>query len=84
MSAGKGKQSLMTIDADALKAYRARWEAVAQIEAAEKRQATLEQRWQKLNAMFRLAIALGLYEKMRDADVEAVRARWSRLKSAYQ
>ncbi|MEZ4622909.1 MAG: hypothetical protein R2867_46460, partial [Caldilineaceae bacterium] len=51
----------------ALEAYRSRWEAVAQIELEEKQQATIEQRWQKLNAMLRLSIALDLYEKMRAA-----------------
>lgn len=73
-----------TLDKEALEAYRMRWEAVAQIEAEEKRQATLEQRWQKLNAMLRLSIALGFYEKMRNADVDDVRDRWIKLKANYK
>ncbi|MEZ4679461.1 MAG: hypothetical protein R2932_35100 [Caldilineaceae bacterium] len=68
----------------ALEAYRSRWEAVAQIELEEKQQATIEQRWQKLNAMLRLSIALDLYEKMRAADVSDVRARWIKLKAGYK
>ncbi len=72
-----------TIDKEALKAYRNRWEAVAEVEAAEKRHATIEQRWQKLNAMLRLTISLGLYEKMRNPNVNDVRNRWIKLKANY-
>ncbi len=72
-----------TIDKEALQAYRKRWEAVAEVEAAEKRQATIEQRWQKLNAMLQLAISLGLYEKMRNPNVNDVRNRWIKLKANY-
>ena len=72
-----------TIDKEALQAYRKRWEAVAEVEAAEKRQATIEQRWQKLNAMLQLAISLGLYEKMRNPTVNDVRNRWIKLKANY-
>ena len=72
-----------TIDKEALKAYRKRWEAVAEVEAAEKRHATIEQRWQKLNAMLQLAISLGLYEKMRNPNVNDVRNRWIKLKANY-
>jgi len=69
---------------EALEAYRSRWDVVAEVEAEEKRQATIAQRWQKLNAMLKLVIALGLYEKMRDANVEDVRERWVRLKVNYR
>lgn len=48
---------------EALEAYRSQWEAVAQIEAEERRQATIAQRWQKLNGMLKLTIALRLYKK---------------------
>jgi hypothetical protein len=72
-----------TIDKEALQAYRKRWEAVAEVEAAEKRHATIEQRWQKLNAMLRLTISLGLYEKMRNPNVNDVRNRWIKLKANY-
>lgn len=69
---------------ETLEAYRSQWDAVAEIEAEEKRQTTIAQRWQKLNAMLKLTIALGLYEKMRDANVEDVRDRWVRLKANYR
>ena len=48
---------------EALEAYRSQWDAVAKIEAEEKRQTTITQRWHKLNAMLKLTIALGLYKK---------------------
>lgn len=70
---------------EALEAYRSQWEAVAQIEAEERRQATIAQRWQKLNGMLKLTIALGLYKKkMRDTNVEDVRNRWIKLKANYK
>lgn len=69
---------------EALEVYRSRWNAIAEVEAEEKRQATIAQRWQKLNAMLKLIIALGLYEKMRDANVEDVRQRWIKLKANYR
>lgn len=69
---------------EALEIYRSRWDAVTQIETEEKQQETITQRWQRLNAMLQLSIALGIYEKMRNTDVEDVRARWIKLKANYK
>ncbi len=69
---------------ESLLAYRARYEAVAQVQAEERRQETVEQRWQKLNSMLQLAVALGWYERMRSQDVTAVRERWVKLKAGYK
>lgn len=59
--------------------YVARWEAVKAIEIAEQRARTIERRWQQLNAIWEMALALGLPPRER-RDLEIVRARWAKLK----
>lgn len=61
-----------------LKAYRARWQAVEEIERQELQNATLELRWQQLNAVIGLAIGLGIYQPVED-DIEVIQ-RWAKLK----
>jgi hypothetical protein len=61
-----------------LKAYRARWQAVEEIERQELQNATLELRWQQLNAVIGLAIGLGIYQPVED-DIEVFQ-RWAKLK----
>ena len=39
------------MDPQLVREYRARYEAVAQVEAAERQAMTLEERWEKLNAL---------------------------------
>lgn len=60
--------------------FRERWQAVAAIEAEEQRATSVSLRWQQLNAIFRLAQGLGLLPVEDDAQVEAVRCRWVKLK----
>lgn len=62
--------------------YRGRWKAVAAIELEEQRAATISQRWQQLNDIFRMAMALGLPLETpeREKEVEIVRQRWIKLK----
>ena len=43
-----------------MKNYRNRWEAVKAVEEKELREASLIQRWKKLNSIARLAFGLGL------------------------
>ena len=40
--------------------YRTRWQAVSEVEAAEQQQATVEDRWRRLNAILQVAVSLGL------------------------
>lgn len=73
------------MDAKAIKEYKASWEAVAEIERAELRALTLEQRWRQLTLLFRFAQQVS---KVRIAaeegqDVIEVRERWNKLKAAY-
>jgi hypothetical protein len=62
----------------ALKAYCARWRAVDEIERQELKNATLELRWQQLNAVIGMAIGLGIYQSAGD-DIEVIH-RWAKLK----
>jgi hypothetical protein len=62
----------------ALKAYRARWEAVAEIERQELQTASLELRWRQLNAVVGMAIGLGINTPAED-EIEVFQ-RWAELK----
>ena len=66
-----------------LQDYRARWEAVAEVEAREQREATFTQRWQKLNALFGMARELNLSTDKDDEQSEIIRARWNRLRDLH-
>ena len=61
-----------------LKAYRARWQAVEEIERQELQTASLELRWQQLNAVIGIAIGLGIFMPAED-EIEVFQ-RWARLK----
>jgi hypothetical protein len=65
---------------EALKAYRAGWQAVAEIERQELRNASLELRWRQLNAIIGLAIGLGIFKPAED-EIEVFQ-RWAKLKEA--
>lgn len=72
-------------DLQAMKEYKARWEAVAEVERAELRALTLEQRWQQLTLLFRFAqqVSKVRVAAQEDQDVTEVRDRWNKLKAAY-
>lgn len=61
------------------KQSRDRWRAVAAVEAEEQRAASIELRWKQLNAIWQLAVALGLRPEPDEA-VDLVGERWVRLK----
>ncbi|MES0361819.1 MAG: hypothetical protein ABUK20_12945 [Anaerolineales bacterium] len=65
----------------ALKAYLARWQAVEEVERQELQTATLELRWQQLNAVIGIAIGLGIFESA-DDETE-VYQRWAILKDQH-
>jgi hypothetical protein len=50
----------MKLDREMAQAYRDRWQAVAEVENAQRQQTSLTQRWQTLNALLRMAAALGV------------------------
>lgn len=62
-----------------MKAYRARWQAVAEIERQELLTASIDLRWRQLNAVIGLAIGLGILKA--DNSEDEVYQRWAKLKS---
>lgn len=68
------------MDKNLLKEYRARWEAVAEIEKQEQQNTTVEQRWRKFIGIMRMARELGLKKSENNAELEVVRQRWRKLK----
>ena len=74
----------MQLDKSVLTAYQNQWQAVAEVEVVEQRQASMAQRWRKLNSLVRMAAGLGLLRKGDDdAQVSAVRDRWNLLKQMH-
>jgi hypothetical protein len=63
---------------DELSAYRTRWAEVDAVVAEERRTASIELRWQQLNAAYALAIGLGLRQE--DTSEAGVFERWVKLK----
>ena len=63
---------------DTLKAYCIRWQAVAEVERQELQTATLELRWQQLNAVIGMAVGLGIFQPAED-EIEVFQ-RWAKLK----
>jgi len=61
--------------------YRARWQAVSEVEEAEQHQTTVEDRWRRLNAILQLAVTLGLDLRAQNEDETIVWQRWARLKA---
>lgn len=68
------------MDAQLVREYRERWDAVAAVEAEEQRMASMTLRWQQLNSILRLAAGLGLPLTETDDD-EVVYHRWSELRA---
>lgn len=68
------------MDPELAKQYRARWQAVAEIEAEERRRATLTDRWHQLTAIVQMALDLGLDLSAQSDDDHIVWERWARLK----
>lgn len=64
---------------EGMKAYRNRWQAVVDIEQQENLHASIEDRWRQLNAVFGLAVGLGLV--VADPGEEEGHRRWAKLKN---
>lgn len=73
------------IDIQAIKEYKARWEAVAEVEQAELRAMTQVERWQRLNLLFQFAKQLdkGKKSTTEEQGIIDVRERWNKLKIGY-
>ena len=71
------------LDQETLAAYRRRWQVVAEFEAAERRTVSPAERWQQMNALLRLALALELPLAGDNQEADEVRRRWNRLRTLY-
>jgi deoxyhypusine synthase len=63
--------------------YQDRWQAVEELERQELRAMTPEQHWQKLNAIARFAMEVGM-PLDREAEEMKVFLRWAELKAQYE
>lgn len=61
-----------------MRAYFERWKAVEAVQIEERRQASIELRWERLNAAYCIARVLGLLQP--DPSEMGVFKRWARLK----
>lgn len=69
------------MDTGDIRFYRERWKAVEEIEQQELRAMTLEQHWEKINAIVRFAIETGVKHEDNNNEM-AVFLTWARLKGA--
>ncbi len=67
----------MTLKSD-LKDYRERWKIIEEVQAAERRAASMELRWRQLNAAYGMAKSLGLLRS--DPSEYEVYSLWAMLK----
>lgn len=70
------------LDKTALQQHKKRWQAVARFEEDEERQSTTLDRWQRLNAIVRLAGNLNLAKDAKQ-DETIVWNRWNRLRELH-
>ena len=70
------------MDKSDVRAYIARWEAVAKIERKERQAASLAEKWRQLNAIKRRAARLGITRENSDGERE-IFLLWARLKADY-
>jgi hypothetical protein len=75
------KQTML--NQETLRAYRQRWETVAQIENTERQTMGVVDRWQKLNALLNMSIALGLESIDNELQTDSVQRNWNCLYQAY-
>ena len=67
------------MDVGDIRFYRERWKAVDQIEQQELRALSMDERWQQMNTVWRLAKGLG-FSFNPDEDEMEVFMRWAKLK----
>jgi hypothetical protein len=71
------------MDEHLMREFRERYQAVARIEVEELRSATVAEHWQQLNALWRMALGLGLHWMDKHDDEEIDYLRWAKLKEKY-
>ena len=73
----------MTLTKEMFQAYQARWQIMAEHHQHEIRQMSVAERWERLEAVRRMAAELGLQPDPTDAQAELVYERWNKLKTLY-
>lgn len=73
----------MILNQEMLKAYQKRWQAVAEVKNTELQRTTICQRWQQMNALLRMAAALGIQPEKDFEEDDIVYQRWNRLRELY-
>lgn len=73
----------MSLDRETLEAYQRRWQAVEQVEKTERRTATVEERWRRLNSLLRMADTLGLHPEDGAIQPDPAHQRWNQLRTLY-
>jgi hypothetical protein len=68
------------MDAEAIKRYRERWQAVKAFEAEERKSLTPEQKLEQLNTLFTLGPLLGASPEKNEQEITEVRDRWAILR----
>jgi hypothetical protein len=71
------------MDVGDVRFYKKRWKAVEEIERQELRAMTLEEHWQKLNAIARFAMEMGIKREDDDGEMELF-LRWAKIKAQYE
>ena len=73
----------MSLDRESLQAYQRRWQSVEQVVTAERQNATVAERWRRLNSLLRIGIALGLQFGDGEIQIDPAHQRWNRLRTLY-
>ena len=71
------------MDKAMLVAYQERWKEVNEFQLQERREASILERWHKLNSIIRMVVALGVWPKKDEEEISQVRERWNYLRQLY-
>ncbi|MGD2159489.1 MAG: hypothetical protein PVG14_17325 [Anaerolineales bacterium] len=70
------------MESSKIRAYLNRWEAVETVEREEALSTSIEVRWRQLNALYGMALSLGIVNMEESVDEEVVRQRWATLRAS--
>ena len=70
----------LLVDISEVRAYLSRWDAVERVEREEALALTVEDRWEQLNTLYRLALSLGISFESTIREEEPVWQRWANIR----
>lgn len=73
----------MALDAETLRAYRQRWQMVAQITESERKHETVAEHWQQLNSLMQMSAALGLLVAANESEATEPDQHWNQLRQIF-